>query len=95
MAFLDGFRDKQAENLMLANEQVRQLRSENHRLKAYEPGGKFYLKMQKLILDNEILMDRWQEFCLLLKLVEPDMDNAPAVKEGTFCKTCCQPINRN
>lgn len=37
-----------------------------------EPYAVFYKTMQDTILDNPALMEEWQRFCLLLKMVDPD-----------------------
>ena len=53
------------------NEEILKL---EHRLYKYELAGKFYLEMQKLILDNLTLKAEWDRFCIVLKLANPDIE---------------------
>lgn len=39
---------------------------------AMRPYANFYFTMQKTILENPTLMNAWQDFCLMLKMTDPD-----------------------
>jgi hypothetical protein len=50
------------------------IRNLQDKLAEAEPYAFFYKEMQKVILDNPAVMNEWQQFCLLLKMADPDLN---------------------
>lgn len=50
------------------------IRGLQDRIMEIEPYANFYKTMQETILQNPTLMNEWANFCLLLKMTDPDQD---------------------
>lgn len=70
--------ETQARKISELNNMVRSRDDEIQRLKdkMYHQhlAGKFYLEMQKSILDNPSLKSEWDNFCIVLRMVCPELD---------------------
>jgi len=70
--------ETQARKISELNERVRSKDAEicNLKDKMYREhlAGKFYLEMQKAILDNPSLKSEWDHFCIVLMMVCPELD---------------------
>ncbi len=50
------------------------IRNLHDKLAEVEPYAFFYKEMQKVILENPAVMNEWQQFCMLLKMADPDQN---------------------
>lgn len=70
--------DTQARKISELNDRIRAKDVEIYNLKdkMYREhlAGKFYLEMQKAIIDNPALKSEWDNFCIVLRMVCPEMD---------------------
>jgi len=70
--------DVQARKISELNDTIRYKNDEIMRLKdtMYKQhlAGKFYLEMQKAIIENPSLKSEWDNFCIILRMTCPEMD---------------------
>lgn len=75
MAYQDLLYEAQAKRISDLMQQLSKRNAEFERLKAKERAADFYLKLQKYILENDLLMEEWTRFMAFLMLTYPDIED--------------------
>lgn len=67
--------EAQAALITKLNAQVADLRKKYDTACQWEPAARYYMNIQTLALEDEEIMEAWQEFLIVLKLRDHDAEN--------------------
>lgn len=84
--------ERQAEIISSQNEQLRTIKEKHdaqvnalrREIKEMRVYSEFYKKLQETILSNPTLINEWQSFMLLVKMIDPDQDKYEHARYNIF-----------